>query len=110
MTQRSENGSERKLLAPSQGLQDFPLPTRQVVGHGVGRNVAAGKKAHGNSPALLDELRFWMAGLYAELDDSLGSSAPSLDQTSAVEDVGEQRVAGAGAVPAFEISQGDPRG
>ena len=85
--------AKRQGAVVSQNLEELPLPLRKVMGHPMGRDVAAGQEAHPHAAGLLAELGLWVAGPDTQLDNLLRSPAPAFDDTAEVEDLGDQRVA-----------------
>ena len=84
-------------------LKDFPLPVRQVMRHPLGRDVAAGQKAHPDTSGLFAELGLGMTGLDAQFHNLLRAAPPSLDHAAQVKHIGNQWVARPGRMFALEV-------
>jgi hypothetical protein len=87
-----QNVPDTSSLAIAQNQQDSPLPVRQVVAHPQRRMVAAGAEPHCHRSSLFLELRLQLSRRHAPVHNLLRASAPLLDQSTTIEDSGDQRI------------------
>jgi hypothetical protein len=73
-------------------LHNLPLACCEIVGDTVRRDVAAGQEAHTHGAGLLDEFRFGVSRLDAQLDDLLRAAAPLFHKTAPIKDFRNERI------------------
>ena len=86
------------------------MPIGQVVADPQRRMVACRSKPDDDGTGSLLELGLRLAGGHAPVHDFLRASPPLFDQSAAIEDPGDQRVAKAGAVVRFRSATVIPGG
>jgi len=84
-------------------MQYFPLPFGQIVSDSVWGNITARQETHAKGPGLFHKLRFGVARFNAQLNDHLGSSAPSFHETPAKKCVRDELVPGQRSMIFLEI-------
>jgi hypothetical protein len=84
-------------------MQHTTLPLREVVAHLMRWNVARWQEPNNDLPGPFLEFRLRVPGLDAEIHDFLCAPPPPLDQSTAVEHLGQEWVPWLGAMISFQV-------
>jgi hypothetical protein len=94
-----------KLAFPptSDGLKNLALAFSKVMRNAKRSYIPARQEPNAYRSSDLQELRFWMAGPQAQLNNLLRASSPALNQSSPVKDLRDQWISGSRQMLPLEI-------
>src|SRR5579883_1498153 len=106
---QSAQVAKTDFLFTCERLQNLALARREIMGHTVWRDVAAGQEAHTHRAGLLDELRLGVSCLDTQLDDLLRAAAPSFHKAPPIEGFRDERIPRPGQVVPLQVIDTQPK-